>query len=476
MSSTITEDKSTASKTPEINRKELEALTNVLFLRKNTDKVSSYQKAQKKPVKARDVANFCESHMVGSIEERTGPVKVAWRIMGMRMKRPDGVTTDYDVYRLPFVQEIEGHRIHERMPMDRKEGIFRLCRYDSEADLKVFNHEYCMFKMLARWYPSSTDRVHYPAILGQGTLSELRYLNINSNSYKHSDITEKPAVPRPYFILESFEPSLETLFKSNRMKSLSVNVSVFVTIGCIKALRLLHMKGFAHRNVQPAYFSIRLPCGGLLNRKESELCDLVAITELWCCRKYRANIPRTRTSLSYLGNWKYGSTETLIGKEPTAVDDVISCIYIMTEFVLGQIPWAKENGKEAIVKSKKTVERMVCVEDEKGNTLLNNYSKIFEWLKQQPHMQTLNYESLYEEILRMIPETAGQAGEQSLFGFSNPLLDAYDHGFVEKKAKDRKNKGKEGESSPKRHSAGSSSSKQANPEKKHRKTSQERST
>nr|CDJ92455.1 unnamed protein product [Haemonchus contortus] len=84
MSSTITEDKSTASKTPEINRKELEALTNVLFLRKNTDKVSSYQKAQKKPVK-----------------------------------------------------EIEGHRIHERMPMDRKEGIFRLCRYDSEADLKV---------------------------------------------------------------------------------------------------------------------------------------------------------------------------------------------------------------------------------------------------------------------------------------------------------------------------------------------------
>ncbi|KAK6049218.1 hypothetical protein COOONC_13276 [Cooperia oncophora] len=123
-----------------------------------------------------------------------------------------------------------------------------------------------MFKMLARSYPSSTDRIHYPAILGQGCLSELRYLNLNDNSARRHDIAEAAKVPRPYFILESFEPSLETLFKSNRTKSLSVHVSVFVTIGCIKALRLLHMKGFAHRNVQPAYFSIRFPCGGLLCR------------------------------------------------------------------------------------------------------------------------------------------------------------------------------------------------------------------
>ncbi|KAK6015412.1 hypothetical protein OSTOST_19164, partial [Ostertagia ostertagi] len=74
--------------------------------------------------------------MVGTIEETSGPAKVAWRIMGMRMKRPDGVSTDYDVYRMPFSQEIEGQNINERMPMDRREGIFRLCRYDTEADIK----------------------------------------------------------------------------------------------------------------------------------------------------------------------------------------------------------------------------------------------------------------------------------------------------------------------------------------------------
>ncbi|KAK6049219.1 hypothetical protein COOONC_13277, partial [Cooperia oncophora] len=187
------------------------------------------------------------------------------------------------------------------------------------------------------------------------------------------------------------------------------------------------------------------------SRKESELCDLVAVTELWCCRKYRSNISRTRATLTYLGNWKYGSTETLTGKEATAIDDIISCIYIMTEFALGQIPWHKETEKQ----------------DEKGSVLLNHYSKLFEWLKQQPLVQTINYEALYEEILRM-PDQSGQTnpGEQSLFGFSNPLLDAYDHGFTEKKTnKDNKLKDKEG-SGKKRRKTGNTSSVQNPPKSK----------
>ncbi|KAK6038650.1 hypothetical protein COOONC_23845 [Cooperia oncophora] len=69
-----------------INRKEVEALTNVLFLRKNTDKVSAYQKSRKKSVKPQGEGKYCEAHMVGTIEEKSGTSKVAWRIMGMRMK------------------------------------------------------------------------------------------------------------------------------------------------------------------------------------------------------------------------------------------------------------------------------------------------------------------------------------------------------------------------------------------------------
>lgn len=82
--------------------------------------------------------------------------------------------------------------------MERREGILRLCRYDSESDVKVialcllfwrkdvqiwkkfqiFKHEFLILKMLAKTYTTRTHRIHYPAILGQGCLAELRYLNV----------------------------------------------------------------------------------------------------------------------------------------------------------------------------------------------------------------------------------------------------------------------------------------------------------
>ncbi|KHJ93324.1 hypothetical protein OESDEN_06764, partial [Oesophagostomum dentatum] len=125
------------------------------------------------------------------------------------------------------------------------------------------------------------------------------------------------------------------------------------------------------------------------------------------------------------------SIETLSGKEPTAVDDLISCIYMLTEFVLGYVPWSKAKEKQAIIDWKKQVERWDRVEDDESRVLLNNYSRIFEWLREQPSLYTIDYEALYELLLRS-PEP-GSAADQSLFGFSNPLNDVYEHGFAEKK-------------------------------------------
>ncbi|KAL6726365.1 hypothetical protein Aduo_008344 [Ancylostoma duodenale] len=221
-------------------------------------------------------------------------------------RRSEGVSTDYDVHRMSSNVSVGNLNIRERIGMERREGILRLCRYDSEGDVKIFKHEYYLLKMLAKEYTTRSHRAHYPYILGQGCLAELRYLNVTETSGKHHDMVETPKVPRPYFIIESLEPSVETLLKSNKTTFLPVNTSIYITIGCIKALRLLHMKGFAHRNVQPAYFALRLPRGGLLSRKESELSDLVAITDLSTCRKFRVNLVKGRNNLTYVGNWKYG--------------------------------------------------------------------------------------------------------------------------------------------------------------------------
>ncbi|EYC28185.1 hypothetical protein Y032_0008g38 [Ancylostoma ceylanicum] len=56
-----------AKKKETVNKQEVESLTNMLFLRKNTEKVSPYQKFNKKAAKG--VREFCEAHLVGTIDE-----------------------------------------------------------------------------------------------------------------------------------------------------------------------------------------------------------------------------------------------------------------------------------------------------------------------------------------------------------------------------------------------------------------------
>ncbi|EYC17027.1 hypothetical protein Y032_0032g2625 [Ancylostoma ceylanicum] len=133
------------------------------------------------------------------------------------------------------------------------------------------------------------------------------------------------------------------------------------------------------------------------------------------------------------------------GKCPTAFDDIVSCLYMLTEFVLGYIPWSSHTEKQAIINEKKKVEEWDRVEDGKRNTLLINYRNLYEWLRNQHILHTIDYEAFYEELLKT-PDSGGppdRAADQSLFGFSNPLNDVYDHGFAEKKGGGKTKRGKD---------------------------------
>ncbi|KHJ93326.1 hypothetical protein OESDEN_06766 [Oesophagostomum dentatum] len=84
MAALKTEERTATKKKDKVDKQEVETLTNMLFLRKNTDKVSPYQKITKNMSK--NVRNFCEAHLVGTIDEGPSSATVSWRIMGMRMK------------------------------------------------------------------------------------------------------------------------------------------------------------------------------------------------------------------------------------------------------------------------------------------------------------------------------------------------------------------------------------------------------
>ncbi|KJH48995.1 hypothetical protein DICVIV_04894 [Dictyocaulus viviparus] len=109
---------------------DIETLTNMLFLRKNCDKKSPLQRNKKKSNKP--VLDFCEGNLLGTIEDDI----LSWRVVGMRPRRADGVTTDYVVYRMGSVIQVGTRKMQERMPMEKREAVLRLCRHDSDIDIK----------------------------------------------------------------------------------------------------------------------------------------------------------------------------------------------------------------------------------------------------------------------------------------------------------------------------------------------------
>uniref|UniRef100_A0A1I7WK83 Protein kinase domain-containing protein n=1 Tax=Heterorhabditis bacteriophora TaxID=37862 RepID=A0A1I7WK83_HETBA len=218
------------------------------------------------------------------------------------------------------------------------------------------------------------------------------------------EVTQQHRIPRPFFILEKLEPSLETVMNANKNAYMGVGTAVYLTIGCIKsmntqfyALRLLHMKGICHRNVQPAHFALRLPPEGMLKR----------------------------------------SADTMAGKDSTSVDDLVSCIYMLTKFILGYVPWHLETEKQAIINCKKNVESWDYVEDELHNKLLVNNNKIYAILKRSNGFTIpVDYEDLYAQLLHNV---SNFPIDHSLFGFSNNLLEEYDNISAEKFRYERNN-------------------------------------
>lgn len=126
-----------------------------------------------------------------------------------------------------------------------------------------------------------------PRCFGAGAFSELLYrLGFISDGMDEA-IQVFPTIPRPYFIRvwttlketlqERFPLDLEALRQGTFEGVFDLPAAVYLTIGMIKAVRILHDVGFVLIGIAPSAFSLRLPPSGLLFRDESELADMVRL-------------------------------------------------------------------------------------------------------------------------------------------------------------------------------------------------------
>ena len=140
-----------------------------------------------------------------------------------------------------------------------------------------------------------------------------------------------------YIIMEYVGPSLQTkLKKVNWSPSLSTLIGISAEI--LRAIRELHQRGFIHRDIKP---------GNIVLRK-----DRVCLIDFGLSRAFhdsRTGEHRSpRKQPGFRGTAVYASVNAHLNEELSRRDDLISWFYVVSELLLGRLPWHNMSSDEII--------------------------------------------------------------------------------------------------------------------------------
>ncbi|VDN89249.1 unnamed protein product [Brugia pahangi] len=360
-----------------------------------------------------------QSRFVGEFHNRDD--KGDWRVIGMRPVRGNLVTIEYDVMRLYK----ENASFPEIMAKENNNHVMKLCNSDNSKNHVFFMQQYKLLLLLKKRYQNYRQRKHFPGVFGCGAFEELCY----KEKLSTSDMLPKLLIyfpypnPRPYFLQEKIQPTLEEIFRMTQFGVLNIGITRDVIIGCIKALRLLHQIGYVHRCVAPYNFAIRLePFSKMI--LQNDLCEQICLIDLTFARKYKDMNKPPRRVTAFTGTYKYCSVSVHNHLEQFPKDDIISCIYMFCEFLQGYLPWKGLKNIEEIVILKRELQMKppVFMNNTGANRTVIDLGRlrgVFTLLEEIKPYRSLPYLIIY----KMLDAIASQhhtvdEGPYELFGIS----------------------------------------------------------
>eukprot|EP00960_Hanusia_phi_P037395 752921-Hanusia_phi.AAC.6 len=137
----------------------------------------------------------------------------------------------------------------------------------------------------------------------------------------------------------------------------SLWTTVRLGIQMVQAVKAIHELGYLHRDVKPSNFAmglvnVLLTLGLHLMKKQApgrrEQCVMI---DFGLTRKFRlpsGQIRPARDIAGFRGTARYASINSHLSKELSRRDDLWSVLYVLIEFLTGQLPWRKLKDKEEI--------------------------------------------------------------------------------------------------------------------------------
>lgn len=145
-----------------------------------------------------------------------------------------------------------------------------------------------------------------------------------------------------YLVMSLQGRNLAELRRSQIKGNFSLRTTILLGIQMLDAIEAIHTVGFLHRDIKPSNFAMGLT---------DETCRKVYMLDFGLARQYVApngEVRSPRPVAGFRGTIRYASLAAHKNREMGRHDDLWSLFYMLTEFVIGQLPWRRMKDKEQV--------------------------------------------------------------------------------------------------------------------------------
>ena len=191
--------------------------------------------------------------------------------------------------------------------------------------------------------------------------------------------------------------SLENIFIKRKLKCNIIDVCA-VGIQIIDRLEWIHSKNIIYRDIKPENF--------LVGMNDP---NVIYVIDFGLYKKYRSSktgkhiLPKTGKIFN--GNFKFSSSYTIRGKEPSRRDDIISLGYLLIYLIKKELPWDHTFKENKLINSKYI--ELVFLKDTNAygrlfNGLPYEFKEFIEYAKNLKFEQDPNYSYLRSILNKII--------------------------------------------------------------------------
>ncbi|KAK8886261.1 hypothetical protein M9Y10_041721 [Tritrichomonas musculus] len=186
-----------------------------------------------------------------------------------------------------------------------------------------------------------------------------------------------------YLILELLGPSLTTVLKRLQTSKFSLSTGLRVAQHSLNAIEFFHSRGIIHRDIKPSNILVHINS----SKYPISLIDF-NLARYYIDNDTKNHLPE-RKNPGFRGTVTYASIHAHLNQELSRRDDLISWFYVITDLLIGDLPWRSLNNKDEIMIMKQNVSFSALL-----NPIVPEMTEIWQLIKKLKYDEEPDYQRI----------------------------------------------------------------------------------